>query len=262
MGFVIKYRRFFSVLLNESVTGNDVEGFTFFPTEQCSRILKNYNLVFRPRPAGFEVYFSETPIISIESLIRFSFGFTIADAGIYKKYGLEKENESDTTVYQPALYFDNRNADGSIITISPASLVAAGSETDKTVTAPDTCKIYRQTFKVYDSTEGNPPSSYELSHRFDSGLTQTISVVNIPDVDVLTTTINSVDLKEDYISEPGPYLLQADTDPPPDRNVYLNDEFGSQTVHGVVDIYWEASQDTVPLESGQAYQITFKPKQS
>lgn len=260
MGFVIKYNRFFSVMLDELGTENPVEGFTFFPTKECSRALKNYNLVFRFRPSGFEVFYSETPIIPIESLTLFSFGFTIADAGIYKKYGLEKENDSDTTVYQPALYFDNRNLDGSIITTSPASLVAEGSEINKTVTAPDTCKIYGQTFKVYDSTAGTPPSSYELSHRFDAGLNQTIPVANIPGQDVLTTTINSVDQEEDYISESGPYLLQADTDPPPNRNIYLNDELGRRTVHGVVDIYWEVSQGTVPQDSGQAYHITFKPK--
>lgn len=209
MGFIIKYNRFFSVMINESFTGNPIEGFTFSPTKECAQVLKNYNLVLRTRQSGFEVFYSETPIIPIESRVRFSFGFTLPDSGIFKKYGLVNENDSDTTVYQPALYFDNLNADGTIIDTSPASLVSEGS-------APDTCKIYGQTFKVYDSTEGTPPSTYELSHRFDASLKQTSAVVHIPGLDFLTTTINSVDLKEDYIGDPGPSLLQADTDPPPE----------------------------------------------
>lgn len=260
MGVIIKYSRFFNVTIREDGSDNTLEGFTFFPTRKSRHKLSNYNLVFRPRPSGFEVFYSETPLIPISDKIRFSFGFSIADTGLFEKYGLTRQDESDTTVYQPGLYFDNLNPDGSIITDSPASIVASGTGPDETVAAADTYKIYRQTFKVYDAAAGTPPSSYELSHEYATSLVQTNPVA--PGAgDYLITTINSIDLEEDYISDPGPYLLEADTDPPPDRKVYLSEELGRKGAHGVIDIYWENSQDTISdPDKGQEYNITFKPK--
>lgn len=261
MGFVIKYNRFFSVTLGEEGAGDIMEGFTFFPTRECQRMMDNHNLVFRSRSAGFEVFYSETPLIPITESVRFSFGFRIPDAGLFEKYGLVREDETDTTVYQPGLYFDNLNPDGSIISGSPASIVASGTDPGETVSSADTYRIYRQTFKVYDEAGGTPPSSYELSHQYNTSLTQTNPVDPDPAAGSLVTTINSIDLNGDYISESGPYLLEADVQPPPNRKVYLSEELGQKGAHGVVDIYWENPQDTVPdPEKGQEYNIIFKPK--
>lgn len=261
MGFVIKYNRFFSVTLGEEGAGNIMEGFTFFPTQECRRLMDNYNLVFRSRSAGFELFYSENPLIPISESVRFSFGFSIPDAALFEKYGLVREDETDTTVYQPGLYFDNLNPDGSIISGSPASIVASGKDPGDTVSSTDTYRIHRQTFKVYDDAGGTAPSSYELSHQYNTSLTQTNPVVSDPAGGHLVTTINSIDLEGDYISETGPYLLEADVQPPPDRKVYLSEELGRKGAQGVVDIYWDTSQDTVSdPEKGQEYTIIFKPK--
>lgn len=260
MGFIIKYSRFLSITIEEEGTGESISVFRFFPTRQCQEVLRNYNLVFRSFASGFAVYYSETPLIPIAERLRFTFGFSIPDSGFFQKYGLVKTGETDPTTYQPGLYFDNLASDGSVITTSPASLVESGSSTTETVVAADTYRIYRQTFNVYDPA-ASPPSSYQLTNKIDAGLTQTIPVSPVTGMDYLVTTINSVDLKEDYISEPGPYVLQTDTDPPPDRNVYLNDELGQKSAQGVIDIYWETAQNTVAdPDTGQQYIITFKPK--
>lgn len=262
MGFIIKYNRFFSVTFGEENSDEPVEGFRVFPTHDCRQKLHNFNLVFKPRSFGFEVFYSETPLIPITERVRFTFGFEFPDAGIFQKYGLTKENESDTTIYQPGLFFDNLQSDGTILTASPASLVASGAGEDQRVTAADTYRIYRQTFKVFDSTAGTVPVSYQLSHKYESTLQQTIPVISGSGLDIIITTINSVDLEEDYIDESGPYLLEADTDPtPPHRNVYLNNELGQNSARGVIDIFWETAQNSVAdPETGQQYQITFKPK--
>jgi hypothetical protein len=262
MGFIIKYNRFFSVSFEEEGSDEPIEGFGVFPTHNCQQKLQNFNLVFKPRPFGFEVFYSESPLISINERVRFTFGFTIPDSGIFKKYGLVKEGETDATVYQPGLFFDNLQTNGSILTTSPAAIVASGSGIDQRVTAADTYRVYRQTFKIYDSTAETVPASYLLSHKYESALQQTVPVNSGTDADTIITTINSVDMEEDYIGESGPYLLEADTDPtPPHRNVYLNNELGQKSAQGVIDIYWETAQNSIAdPETGQQYQITFKPK--
>jgi len=138
MGFIIKYNRFFSVSFTEEGNDEPLKGFRVFPTNECRQRLQDYNMVFKPRSFGFEVFYSESPLISIDERIRFTFGFNIPDTGVFKKYGLIKDDETDTTVYQPGLFFDNLQSDGTILTANPASIVASGAGVDQRVSAADT----------------------------------------------------------------------------------------------------------------------------
>jgi len=184
----------------------------------------------------------------------------ISEPGFFERYGLTKADESDTAVYQPGLYFDNLAADGSILTTSPASLAATGPAPAETVTSADTYRIFPHTFSVYDAADALP-SMYELTNQLHPSITQAVPVAAGTGTDYLVTTINSHDMGEDYLSEAGPYLLQADTNPPPDRNLYLDNELGQNSTQGVIDIYWETNQTSIAdPEAGQQYHITFKPK--
>ncbi|CAN5447924.1 hypothetical protein BH23BAC3_BH23BAC3_07820 [soil metagenome] len=259
MGFLIKYNRFFNVTFAEAGSEGALQGFRFFADDETKRKLLDFKLVFRPHSSGFQVYFSESPLIPITEKTRFTFGFSFSNSGIYEKYGLTKSGEEDTTVFEPGLYFDNLNSDGDVITSGIASIVAAGIGLNESVTAADTCHIYRQTFKVFNSAADTVPANYTLKHRFDSSLQQTIPVENTADVDTIITTINSVDLDDDFISQPGPYLLESAA-PSNSRKIYLNDELGQKRARGVIDIYWDKAQNSVAdAKTGQQYKITFKP---
>ena len=262
MGFIIKYKRFFSVSFGEEGSTDPLAGFRIYPTSECRRKLENYNLVFKQRSYGFEVFYSESPLIPIAERVRFTFGFKIPDAGIFKRYGLVKDSESDPTVYQPGLFFDNLESDGSIRMASPASIVASGAGVNERVTAADTYRVFGQTFKVYDSTTETVPSSYQLSHKYEASLQETYVVTPAAASETVITTINSPEPKENYIGESGPFLLEADTHPtPPHRNIYLNNELRQKSAQGVIDIYWETDQsNNAAPNTGQQYEITFKPK--
>lgn len=261
MGFIIKYNRFFNITFDEEGNENPLQGFRFFATSTTRQKLLDYNLVFRPRSNGFDVYYSASPVIPISKKIRFTFGFTNTDAGLYEKYGLVKADAGDTTIFEPGLYFNNLNGDGTVLTESPSSIVANGAGLEERVSAADTFKIYRQTFKVFDTAGENVPSDYTLKHKYEPSLQQTVTVKPAAGVDSIITTINSVDSEEDYIDKPGPYLLESDTEPPITRNIYLNDELGQRSTGGIIDIYWETAQNTIAdAETGQIYKITFKPK--
>lgn len=261
MGFLIKYNRFFSVTFLEEGNDNPLENFSFFATTDTLQTLQNHKLIFRPRAYGFDVFYSEIPMVPISEKIHFTFGFTTTDTGLFERYGLVKSGDSDTRVFEPGLYFSNLNNSGSIITQNPASITASGAGSGHRVTAADTSRFYRQTFKIIEKNTASVPDEYTLKHKYINSLQQTNPVEKPESAETIITTINSVDLEDDYISTPGPYLLEYGTNPTISRNLYLNSELGQKPVLGVIDIYWETPQNTISnAETGQLYNITFKPK--
>lgn len=261
MGFIIAYNRFFKVTFSEGNSESTLDGFRFFATKESQRLFNDYKLVFRPETNGFEVYYCSSPLIPISKKICFTFGFLIPRGRFFEKYGLVNSGEDDTEIYQPGLCFNNLKEDGAIIKTSPSSIVAGGSGLNERVSAADTCRIHRQTFKVFDSTKETVPENYILKHKYDSSIQQSIPVNQDAEIETIITTINPVDAGENYIDRPGPYLLESGTEPPVTQSVYLNNELGQRSVRGVIDIYWDASQNSVAdPQKGQEYKITFKPK--
>ncbi len=261
MGFLIKYNRFFSVTFLEEGTDIPLEKFSFFATNDTLQAIQNYKLIFRPRPHGFDVFYSSTPMVPISEKIRFSFGFTTSDTGLFERYGLIKSGENDPTMFEPGLYFSNLDNSGTIITQNPASIAASGADPGHHVTADDTSQIYRQTFKIIEKNTASVPDEYSLKHKYINSIQQTNPVDKPASAETIITTINSVDLEDEYISIPGPYLLEYGNNPTFSRNLYLNSELGQKSVLGVIDIYWETPQNSISnAETGQLYNITFKPK--
>lgn len=261
MGFIIAYNRFFKVTFSEESGLSTLKEFRFFVTKKTQRLFNNYKLVFRPESHGFEVYYRSSPLIPISEKICFTFGFSISAGRFFENYGLVNSGEGNTEVCQPGLCFNNLKEDGAIIKTSPSSIVADGSGLNERVSAADTCKIHRQTFKVFNSAKETVPDNYKLKHKYDSSIQQTVPVVRNAGIETITTTINPVEAGENYIDRPGPYLLESGTEPPVTQSVYLNNELGQKSVRGVIDIYWDASQNSVAdPQKGQEYKITFKPK--
>jgi len=259
MGFIIQYNRFFSVTMMENGLDNPIKDFRFFAVSDTQRTLRNYNLLFRPSNSGFEVYYCSTPLIPITGLVRFTIGFRYSNSSLNEKYGLSDTENGDALVYEPALCFDNLTSGGSILTGQGASLAASGSDPGEHVSVEDTGHIYSQTFTLVKAVDETVPEKYILKHRYQSGSEQIIPVNVAEGAKTVQTIINSADLDDDYISEPGPYTLKTSS-PESTRNIYLHNELAGRSARGVVDIYWETTQDTVAEDTGQQYYITFKPK--
>lgn len=259
MGFIIQYKRFISVSFSGEDSADPIGNFEFFTTSETERVLRNYNLVFRPHSSGFFLYYSASPFIAISRRVSFTFGFTFSDVGLFKAYGLTHNGGEDATALEPCLFFDNLTQDGSIITSENGSLVASGAGLNGRVSSADTRQIYQQTFNITHSADEGTPENYILRHQYDSSIEQTVPAREAEAGQSITTTINSVDMGDNYISKPGPYLLQTES-PASTRNIYLNNELGRRPARGVIDIHWETAQDTVADETGQQYNITFKPK--
>jgi hypothetical protein len=259
MGFIIQYNRFFSVSMMENGLDKPIGEFSFFAVSETLRTLRNHNLLFRPSNSGFEVYYCSTPLIPITEKVRFTIGFRYSNNSLYEKYGLTKTDSSDLLVYEPALCFDNLTPDGSIITEQGASLAASGAEPDEHVAVQDTGRIYSQTFTLVQVANEAVPENYILKHRYQPSPEQTVPVNIADDAQTVQTIINSADRDGDYMSEPGPYTLKTSS-PESAQNIYLHNELAGRSARGVVDIYWESTQNSVAEDTGQQYYITFKPK--
>lgn len=259
MGFIIQYKRFFSVTMMEDGLDKPIGNFSFFAVSETVRTLRSYNLLFRPSDSGFEVYYCTTPLLPITDKVRFTFGFRYSDSSLYEKYGLSKTDSSDPVIYEPALCFDNLTSGGSIITEQGASLAASGSDPEEHVAAEDTGRIYSQTFTLVQTANHTVPENYILKPRYQPSPVQTIPVNAAEDAQTVQTIINSADWENNYMSEPGPYTLKSSS-PESTRNIYLHNELARKSALGVVDIYWETTQNSVAEDTGQQYQITFKPK--
>jgi len=259
MGFIIQYNRFFSVTIAEDGLDEPIGEFSFFVTSETLRLFRNHNLVFRSSNSGFSVYYCSSPLIPITYKVRFTIGFSYSNNSLYKKYGLIKTDSSDPLVYEPALCFDNLTSDGSIITEQGSSLTASGPEPSEHVTVEDTGRIYSQTFTLVQATNEPVPEKYVLKHRYQPSPEQTNPVNVADDAQTVQTIINSVDRGDDFMSEPGPYTLKTNS-PESNRNIYLHNELAGRSARGVVDIYWDTTQNSVAEDNGQQYYITFKPK--
>lgn len=259
MGFIIQYNRFFSVTMIDEGLDKPIGEFSFFAVSETLRTFRDHNLLFRPTNSGFEVYYCSNPLIPISEKIRFTFGFRYSNNSLYEKFGLTQADSSDPLVYEPALCFDNITPGGSIITEQGASLASSGSDPDEHVAVEDTGRIYSQTFTLIQAANEAVPENYILKHRYRPLPEQTVPVNVAEGAQTVQTIINSADMGDDYIREPGPYTLKTNS-PESTRNIYLHNELAGQSARGVVDIYWETTQNSVAEDTGQQYYITFKPK--
>ncbi len=231
--------------------------FRFFATSATSRKLANYNLVFRPHPGGFRIFYSETPIIPVSERIRLTFGISVNSGELNNKFDLSNSDGEETAELEPGLCFDNLAADGSVITNTPASIAAESDGTNEFVTAADTRRLYGKTFRILHKPGQELPAGYILKHQYNPALELTVPV-EPADTGTVITTINPIN-SDDYLKESGPYLLEK-TDSEEIRRLYLHNELWQKSASGVIDLYWETSQNTVDAETGQIYHITFKPK--
>lgn len=243
MGFLLKYRRFISLFfLTEE--GEPVDGFSFFPTAESEKLFKRHNLIFRGRSASFDLFYGETPFLPIEQRLCFRIGIRFSESGFMQRYGLT----TDTSLHS-ALFFGNLSS-GTIQT-GEESMMTTGS-----VAGPDdTCNLKKQSFnKIEQVEEGTTSISYVLTNSLDPGQTKTVEATLMGDEDYVVLPLNPVD-QPNYFDAEGLYYLehQGQTE-----RIYLHDELRQKKMDGVVEIYWEASQKSVPNETGQLYKIKLK----
>lgn len=256
MSFTLSYNHFFTVRVLDADSGLPIEGIAFIPSEQCAINLNKHRLTFKIRTGGFDVFYQQNPealvplLAPINQRTKFSFGFVISDPNFFTKYEPDLDNP-------PQLYLDNLDSTGTILAASNAVL----SENAE-VELADTAKIYATTFSITtDLTQAPVPTLYDINEKHNPANTlQSVAIDNPLGLDQVVTKLNdTVAQAASFISAAGPYLLESDSGQPATRTIYLDDQLVRENITGIVDIYWENSQDTVP-PGGNNYEIRFKLK--
>ncbi|MEM9544990.1 MAG: hypothetical protein AAGA77_03410 [Bacteroidota bacterium] len=257
MGFKFAYHRFFSVVVKEETTENEIRALEFSPTLECTQLLINHNLLFRNTRDGFEVFYRSNPNASepitspIDVKTKFSFKVKVRNSNIYEVY-------KPDVMKLPQFYLDNLTGEGDIITDPEINLTAADFFDIK-----DLAIINQQSFtQRTDMTGGDPPTEWRIKKKFiPQDIIKTIPIDNPDGLDFVEVRMNDPLLNpSEYMSESGVYSLETDKPSFEEATLYLSDDLGGSSVNGVLDIYWDNSQDNAPALTGKQYQIIFKLK--
>lgn len=249
MGFVLDYQPFFKVNVVEEGSGSPLAGLFFAPTSRCVRLLSDHQLIFRARETGFAVYFATNPRAAdplmgkITRLSQFGFTVRLKDSTFFSRY---VPDQAEMPAAQ--FYFDNLLDSG---VIQPASRqhLSGGAFID----VDDAAGIHPHIFfaKVVLS-EGTAPTKHIVKEKFDPSVT--VKEVTIDASSGVSLASTRIDLSD---QTDGPYLLDTDATGSTPITIYIDNDLAAQGDLGIIDIFWETPQDTVPV-GGLNYKMTFK----
>ena len=248
MSFVIQYHPFVNLTVEEEGTGTGMSAFSFRPTYECEHALANQKMVFRPRDQGFQIFYQKNPMVPdallgpITSRVRFSFAVHLNEQSLFETHEPDLNGQTG-----PQLYLDNLTAGGNIQ--SKDTLTAS-----TVIQATDASRVYPPVFQAAaDLSVPGPPTAFRVLDKFNPATT----VLSEP---ITSTVSGPVSIKIDLSGKPsGPYTLATDAASPPARTIYIDEALARSGVFGVLDIYWETRQDTVPA-NGLDYFIRLRPR--
>lgn len=248
MSFLVRYRPFVSVSVQEHGTEKALTGFSLAPTRACARALGDHRLVFRPRANGFRLFYEINPLASdplmgrIRDRTRFSFALRLFDRSFFDAY--EPDLTDDTG---PQLYLDNLTPSGNI---QAKDTLTTGTF----VRTDDAARVRPPVFHERIDTSGaGAPTELRVKDRFDPAVTVLTASVDDSSGDRALTRI---DLRA---RPPGVYSIGTDAAGATARTIYVDQELARTRALGVVDLYWETAQDTAP-EDGVPYFIRFRKR--
>lgn len=249
MSFVLETRRFFSIFAQDATSGALLPGFALKPSARTRKLITGYQLLFRVRPGGCELYYTLNPL-AVDPLLariqrreRFTFLLEQHEAAFFTRYQPDLTAETG-----PQLYLDNLTVAGAIQ--PPDRLLL----TSGTVVQPaDAAKIVPPVFiATTQMSDGGTPTRFVVRDKYQPAVV--LLDVPIQAAAGVAQSSTRIDLSS---RPPGPYTLQSDADGAVNRTMYVDGDLAGARVLGVVDIYWETAQ-TNAAEGGQAYVIRFR----
>jgi hypothetical protein len=251
MSFLLQYRRLVTVSV-EDEAGAALPAFTFAPAPQTRRLLEDHQLTFRPRPAGFEVFYrvnprSADPLVGrIARRIRLTFPFALGEPDFF-----ERHEPGLSAATGPQLYLDNLTPAGVIQPAAVAPLTAGD------VTAPaDAMKVHPRTFVATAEAGAGAATTFRVRDKFAPAAAPPLLEAPIVAVAGATQAAARIDLSA---RPPGPYTLETDAPGAARRTIYVDDDLAGVPMAGLIDLYWETAQNTAPV-AGVPYVVRFRKR--
>ncbi|MGH6784322.1 MAG: hypothetical protein ACREBP_06805, partial [Sphingomicrobium sp.] len=162
MSFIRTYHPLFAVAAEDDA-GTRLAAISFAPTAACRKTLANHHIVFRARPAGFQLFYQTNPqsadplLGRIAGRVRLTFSMQSAAPDLLARY------QPDLTAQTgKQLYLHNLTPSGNIQTKNTLSVGAS-------VQPADAAKIYPPVFRVISDLGGAPrPAAIRVRDKFDA----------------------------------------------------------------------------------------------
>ena len=250
MSLVRQYRPLFTVAVEDDASHARLTAISFAATQACRARLADHQMVFRPRPAGFQVFFQTNPEAAdplmgrIGTRTRFTFAMTLSQRDLLARYLPDLDPHTGAQ-----LYLDNLTPSGNIQTKDTLSV-------GTTVQQGDAARICPPVFAVPVDL-ADPPSVLRIRPKFEPASPPREITVDAPsDSGRALTRVDLSDLP------PGPYALTDDDDADSARTIYIDGELAGRSVFGVVDLHRQTAQDDNVPDGGLAYFIRFARRES
>jgi hypothetical protein len=241
------YHPLLTVAVEDDSTHNRLSGLALLPTGACEDNLADHQLVFRPREGGAQIFYQTNPAAAepllgrIDGRTRFSFALVQSGQNLLERY--LPDLTADTG---PQLHLHNLTPSGNIQTKNTLSIGTS-------VQRADAIRIYPPIFVVPVDLSGGP-TVVRIHDRFNAGtILRQVPIAAAAGSSRALTKIDLSDLPS------GPYLLDTEAAGSVARAIYVDRKLGARPALGVVELYQEASQDTV-LADGASYFIRFQPR--
>lgn len=266
MSRIIAYRPFIEVRL-ENDDHEPIDAFEVRATPETRERLSRYRLLARPRQDGAALYYRYNPASSpelfgeITTRERFSFTLHLRRPDFFQRHLPDL-----TEATGPGIHLDNLDPAGAILPHD--ALLSAGTRVD----TADAVEIGRRLFPVNLDLTASSPASVEARDPISG------SVVVAEQWDPISGTLVEAPLSEEVIAPAGAAAASVALDfthadgvlfhvaevpaGPLDRRTYADDDAASSGATGVIDIYWEAAQNTVPTPDGVVYHAVFERRAS
>ncbi|HFA49700.1 MAG TPA: hypothetical protein ENJ95_11880 [Bacteroidetes bacterium] len=248
MSFTIAHELFMRVRVADHGTGEELDDFLFRPTPRCRKLLADHQLLFKQRETGFDLYLKKNPNASpqllgaIASRREFSFGISLQNPAFFDTY-----QPGANAIGKRKMYLTNLTPSGNIQAPGNQRLMEGAS-----VQLADLFQLKPKTYNETTDLGGAPaPAEWVVKEHFSgTAIGDPFPVSSQSGVDM---AFAKIDLSEEanglYDLEPNPSTIAGSA-------VYVDDYLGGRGVIGLVNLYWESAQTSVPA-GGQAYFIRF-----
>lgn len=255
MSRVLSWRRFMAVRLEDD-GGQPLGAFDLRATGETKRRMARHRLLARPEPSGlalfYRLYPDRTPPVPgpIASRERFTLTLHLREKDFFNRH------HPNLTIAEGAnLHLDNLDGGGAIL--ADGSVLSVGAA----VAALDSVQIGRRRLPVTVGLGPPPPTHVQAVD----------PLTGSPLIDPRPTPPEPVQVPVQ--ASAGAAAFSAVLDIPPDmeplirveevpagslnRRAYADDQVAGSGAVGVIDLYWETAQETVPAPAGQVYRVVF-----
>ena len=245
MSRIIAYWRFMAVFFEDDA-GSPVDALVTRATTATVEAFARHRLLARAQADGIALYYRTNPdavpalLGPIDARVRLSFSLHLTQPDFFDRHLPTFSSGSGT-----GFHLDNLDPAGAIL--ADGAVLSQGAAVD----VVDGAQIGPRRLPVRLDLTASSPTSVEAREDISGALAATANVV-------APAGASSAQVQLDLGGANGVAFRVAEVPPGPvSRRAYSDDAVSDSGAAGVMDLFWETAQDTVPDPGGVVYRAIF-----